>query len=65
MPQAVIPDRNQFYAFLATQPLGQWSAQKQHEIAMGMHAHHGGSSLHAPPAKNDNADLAAALSSMA
>ena len=65
MPKAVIEDWNQFSAFLAAQPLCQWSAQKRHEIATGQHAERGRSSIHPPPKKNDNADLAAALSSMA
>jgi hypothetical protein len=64
MPKSVIEDKEQFYAFLATQPLCRWVAQKQLEIAQGMHHGSGGSSIHRPP-KNDNAELAAALSSMA
>ena len=65
MPNAVIEDREQFNAFLAAQPLCKWIAQKEHEIATGMHSGRGGSSIHPPRPKNDNADLAAALSSMA
>jgi hypothetical protein len=65
MPNAVIEDWDQFMAFLAAQPLCKWSAQKQREIASGMHSDRGRSSIHPPPPKNDNADLAAALSSMA
>jgi hypothetical protein len=65
MPNAVIEDWDQFYAFLAAQPLCKWSAQKQREIAAGMHSDRGGSGIRPPPPKNDNADLAAALSSMA
>jgi hypothetical protein len=65
MPKAVIEDWGQFVAFLAAQPLCQWSAQKQREIAMGMHSERKGSSIHSAPPKNDNAELAAALSSMA
>ncbi len=64
MPNAVIEDWDQFRAFLAAQPLCKWSAQKQREIAAGTHRDRGRSSIHPPP-KNDNADLAAALSSMA
>jgi len=66
MHKAVIEDWNQFEAFLAAQPLCQWSAKKQREVAAGLHSHHGRASIHAPPPpKNDNADLAAALASMA
>lgn len=62
MKKAVIDDWDGFIAFLAAQPLCQWSAQMQQENALGM-PRHGGA---APPSqKNDNADLAAALSSMA
>lgn len=64
MPKTVIEDRSQFYAFLAAQPLCKWSAQKQQEIATGIHRDRGGATVHRP-AKNENADLAAALSSMA
>lgn len=64
MPHAVIEDRDQFNAFLASQPLSQWVAQKQHEIAMGTRTTHSKSSAQAAP-KDDNADLLAALSSMA
>jgi hypothetical protein len=45
--------------------LCQWAAQKQQEIARGTYHPRGKSSIHPPPPKNDNADLAAALSSMA
>lgn len=65
MPKAIIEDWNQFTAYLAAQPLCKWSAQKQQEIASGKLSDGGRSSIHAPPKKNDNADLAAALSSMA
>ncbi|MDX9975177.1 MAG: hypothetical protein RBU21_19475 [FCB group bacterium] len=61
MKKAVIEDWDKFSAFLAAQPFCQWSAQKQHEIDTGMHM-----GMTAPqPKKNDNADLAAALSAMA
>lgn len=63
MPNAIVDDWDQFKAFLAAQPLCQWSAQKQQEVAAGLHAEQGGP-IRTPP-KNDNADLAAALSSMA
>ena len=66
MPQtAVIDDRNRFIAFLATQPLCQWMAQKQREIDAGMHTQSAASHVHAPKPKDDNADLLAALGSMA
>ncbi len=65
MPQAVVEDWDQCIAFLASQPLCQWAAQKQQEIARGTYHPRGKSSIHPPPPKNDNADLAAALSSMA
>jgi hypothetical protein len=42
--------------------LCQWSAQKQREMAMGVHF---GGGMAPPKKKNDNAELAAALSSMA
>jgi hypothetical protein len=65
MPKAVIEDWGQFVAFLAAQPLCKWSAQKQQEMARGMHSERRGSAIHPPAPKNDNAELAAALSSMA
>ncbi|MDO8933511.1 MAG: hypothetical protein Q7U97_14040 [Rhodocyclaceae bacterium] len=64
MPNAVIEDRDKFKAFLAAQPLLQWSAQRQQEIAGGMHGARGQSPVQPPP-KNDNTDLAAALAMMA
>jgi len=64
MRNAVIENRDEFKKFLATQPLCKWMAQKQQEVASGMHDGRGGGAVHAPP-KNDNADLMAALSSMA
>lgn len=65
MPNAVIEDWDQFNAFLAAQPLYKWAAQKRQEIASGKQSVRGRSSVHPPPPKNDNAELAAALSSMA
>jgi hypothetical protein len=62
MKNAVIEDWGKFAAFLAAQPLCQWSAQKQREMAMGVHF---GGGMAPPKKKNDNAELAAALSSMA
>ena len=64
MPNAVIEDWDQFNAFLASQPLCKWLAQKQLEAATGTHHHRGQPPVH-PPSKNDNAALAAALASMA
>ena len=65
MPTAVIEDWDQFNAFLATQPFCVWSAQKKHELATGMHSDRGRSPVAPAPKKDDNADLLAALSSMA
>jgi hypothetical protein len=65
--KAVIEDRDELYAFLAAQPLCKWLAKKQRELVSGTHHDRGGAGIHHPPAspKNDNAELAAALSSMA
>lgn len=60
MPAAVIEDWDRFRTFLAGQPLCIWSAQRKQEIIdrdRGV--------VPAPAQKNDNADLLAALSSMA
>ncbi len=65
MPKAVVENWDEVYAFLAAQPLCQWAAQKKKELAAGQHSGHGRQSIHAAPKKNDNADLAAALASMA
>lgn len=67
MPNAVIEDWNGFAAFLAAQPLCAWSAQKQEKIAAGLlDTARSGVHLDAPgKKKDDNADLMAALSSMA
>lgn len=66
MPKAMIEDMDRFKAFLASQPFCRWSAHKEQEIAMGIHRdHRGASGVHLPPPKNDNAELADALSSMA
>ncbi len=65
MRTAVIEDWDQFNAFLVAQPLCIWAAQKNHEIATETHADRRRSSVASPPPKNDNADLIAALSSMA
>lgn len=66
MPKtAVIDDRSQFIAFLSAQPLCQWCARKEQDIASGKLDLSAASTVHAPKPKNDNADLAAALSSMA
>lgn len=65
MPKAVIEDWDQFIAFLAAQPFCQCAAQKQRDLAAEKHNLHGQTGIRHPPPKNDNADLAAALSSMA
>lgn len=66
MPNAVIDDWDQFTAFLAAQPLCRWSAQKQQDIASGKISLHKASGIKPPEnKKSDNADLAAALASMA
>ena len=65
MPNAVIPDWNGFTAYLAAQPLCTWARQKQEKIDAGLLDEARGSSIHSPPKKDDNADLMAALSSMA
>jgi len=65
MPNAVVENWDEVYAYLATQPLCQWAAQKQQELKSGQHLERGRQSIHAAPKKNDNADLAAALASMA
>lgn len=59
MPAAVIEDWDRFSTFLAAQPLCIWSAQRKQEIADRERG------LPPPVQKNDNADLLAALSSMA
>lgn len=64
MPKAVIADWDRFHAYLAAQPLCMWAEQKQHEIATGVLTGLGGPARPAPK-KDDNADLVAALSSMA
>jgi hypothetical protein len=67
MAKAVIEDRDALYAFFATQPLCKWLAKKQQELVSGTHHDRGGAGIHQPATnpKNDNAELAAALSSMA
>lgn len=66
MPNAVIEDWNKFAAFLSAQPLCQWSAQKQEEIAKGMHDVHAHPEIHAPGVKKKvDTELADALASMA
>lgn len=64
MVKAVIEDKDQLFAFLAAQPLCKWLAKKQQDVAAGIPHERGGAGIHHPP-KNDNAELAAALSSMA
>lgn len=65
MSQAVVEDLDQFKAFLAAQPLCKWAAQAQRESAAGIHGTRRRASAHPHAPKNDNSDLAAALSSMA
>lgn len=63
MPNALVEDWDQFNAFLAAQPFCVWAAEKKREVAAGARS----SRRPSPelPPKNDNADLLAALSSMA
>lgn len=62
MTQAIIEDIDQLKAFIAQQPLALWAAEKQRELDQGIVHKHGAAQK---KAKDDNADLAAALSSMA
>jgi len=61
MSKAVIEDWDLFYAYLATQPLCKWSAQKQQQIARGTRTEQ---SRFSPQPQNSNAELAAALALM-
>jgi len=63
MARAIIEDWDGFTTFLAAQPLCQWSAQKQRDVASGKLPSKGHAAN--PGAKDDNAALVAALSSMA
>lgn len=66
MRNAVVENPDQFYAFLASQPLCKWSAQKQREMATELRSDQGSHTIpHAPKPKDDNADLAAALAMLA
>lgn len=65
MAKAVIDNWDGFTAFLAAQPLCRWSAQKQRELADGKRSGKGSSAGQGVGAKDDNAELAAALASMA
>jgi hypothetical protein len=65
MRNAVVENPDQFYAFLATQPLCKWSAQKQREVATQIRSDQSGHTIHAPKPKDDNAELAAALALLA
>lgn len=65
MKKAVIDDWDGFSAFLAAQPFCQWAAQKEYELAHSMHFAGGPIVQPQAPKKNDNAELAAALASMA
>lgn len=63
MARAVIENWDQFAAFLASRPLCQWCDKKQQQTAEGL-LDENGKPLKKPK-KDDNADLAAALASMA
>jgi len=65
MSKVVLEDVGKFKVYLAAQPFCQWSAQKQQEIAMGIHHDKRRAGTHPPTPKNDNSALAEALSSMA
>jgi len=66
MTDRVIADWNQFTQFLVAQPFCRWSQQKQQEVSQGLHRDRSTAHIHPPSTpKNDNADLAAALASMA
>lgn len=65
MRNAVVENPDQFYAFLAAQPLCKWSAQKQREIATEVRSDKSGHTAHASKPKDDNAELAAALALLA
>lgn len=68
MARAVVEDLDQFKSYLSQQPLCLWAAQKQRDIDAGKVPDHSRKGLHlggSPPKPNDNADLAAALASMA
>lgn len=63
MPTAMIEDWDRFNAFLAAQPLCVWAAEKrQQQMATEAQRERGRS---APRPADDNAELLAALSSMA
>ena len=64
MVKAVVADSDRFKTFLAAQPLCKWIAQTQREIAAGTHPHRR-TPVHPLSPKNDNSELADALSSMA
>jgi hypothetical protein len=65
MTRAIIEDWDGFTAFLAAQPLCQWSAQKQRDVASGKLPSKGHAAQQGAAALDDNAALVAALSSMA
>lgn len=65
MADAVIDDWEQFTAFLAAQPLCRWAAHKQQDLAAGRDSGAKSRGIHTPEKKADNAELAAALASMA
>lgn len=63
MPKAMIDDWKQFEAFLASQPFCKWARQKEQEMALREKGGHPAKA--ASSKKDDNADLLAALASMA
>lgn len=64
MPSAMIEDWDRFNAFLAAQPLCVWAAEKRQQQMAAEAQRERGRSAPARP-KDDNAELLAALSSMA
>lgn len=65
MSKAVIEHWDSFSDFLASQPLCRWCVEKQHEIDTGAYDSRPHGVHKASAKKNDNADLAEALASMA
>lgn len=65
MPNAVVENWDDFKTFLSAQPLCRWSAEKQQQIASGSLPVRSSGMEKSAAAKDDNADLVAALSAMA
>jgi hypothetical protein len=65
MAKAVIEDREALEEFLANQPLIRWAAKKTQDIASGKVELNKGIVQPVEKKKDDNADLLAALGSMA